>query len=156
MRPGEILALTVQSVAGGYADVSQRVYRGDLDSPKTRNGIRKAGLPPGLKEDLTEWLKQVPEDGFLFPSENLAKPLWRDNLWRRYIKPKLGAVKLGWVNFQVLRRTATTCMAELKIDAKVRAHQQGHTPNVNELVYRQVALEEKQKAVTALESALIN
>jgi len=29
----------------------------------------------------------------------------RDNLWRRDIEPKLKAIGLDWVNFQVMRRT---------------------------------------------------
>jgi integrase len=155
MRPGEIFALKVQDIQQGHADIQRGIYRGVIDSPKTKNSIREAGLPKGLKADLAAWLEIVSRDGWLFPSER-DTPLSRDNVWRRNIKPKLNGVGLGWVNFQILRRSATTLMAELKIDVKVRAEQQGHTPDVNELIYRQVRLSEKQEAVAALESALLN
>ena len=39
--------------------------------------------------------------GWLFPSEVLKTPLAGDNVWRRHIGPKLKAIGLGWVNFQV-------------------------------------------------------
>jgi integrase len=106
-------------------------------------------------EDLKLWVESVNPEGWLFPSES-ETPLSRDNVWRRNIRPALTTVGLGWVNFQVLRRTATTFMANADIDVTVRAKQQGNTPEVNELVYRQVPLEKKQAAVTALESALIH
>jgi hypothetical protein len=43
-------------VALTHASMSQRVYRGDIDTPKTDKSKRKAGLPEGLRQDLTEWL----------------------------------------------------------------------------------------------------
>jgi integrase len=155
MRPGEIFALKVADVSQGFADIQWRVYRGVIDTPKTENSIREAALPETLMEDLKLWVESVNPEGWLFPSES-ETPLSRDNVWRRNIRPALTTVGLGWVNFQVLRRTATTFMANADIDVTVRAKQQGNTPEVNELVYRQVPLEKKQAAVTALESALIH
>lgn len=35
MRPGEIFALTWKRLEAEYADIRQRVYRGEIDSPKT-------------------------------------------------------------------------------------------------------------------------
>jgi len=57
MRPGEIFALRRGYVTTTYADVSQRVYRGDLDTPKTKKSVRLAALSDGLARDLDEWLK---------------------------------------------------------------------------------------------------
>ena len=52
MRPGEIFALRRGRVTSTYANVSQRVYRGDLDTPKTHKSIRLTALSGGLVRDL--------------------------------------------------------------------------------------------------------
>ena len=159
MRPGEIFALRRNDVTATYADVSQRVYRGDLDTPKTKKSVRLAALSGGLARDLQDWLKASPDtepDGWLFPSEKLDKPLWKDGIWRRYIRPKLKENGLEWLNFQVLWRTHSSLMREKNVDPKVVADQFGHTLDVNLNVYTQTSLERKIEAVETLESSLVN
>jgi hypothetical protein len=48
MRPGEIFALKWSRLEAEYADIRQRVYRGDLDSPKSPYSVRWAALSDGL------------------------------------------------------------------------------------------------------------
>jgi integrase len=159
MRPGEIFALRRGHITANFADVSQRVYRGDLDKPKTQKSIRLAALSGGLARDLAEWLKESPDtgaDGWLFPSEKLEKPIWKDGVWRRHVLPKLKTKKLEWVNFQVLRRTHSSLMREENIDPKVVADQLGHTLDVNLNVYTQTSLENRLRAVETLEASLVN
>ena len=48
MRPGEIFALKWGRLEAEYADIQQRIYRGDIDSPKSRYSVRWAALPDGL------------------------------------------------------------------------------------------------------------
>ena len=112
-----------------------------------------------LFRDLSEWLKVSPQgvvDEWLFPSETLKSPLSKDNVWRRYIAPKLATLGLGWVNFQVMRRTHASLMRELDVDPKIVADQQGHTLDVNLNVYTQTSMESRINAVTQLESALVH
>jgi integrase len=90
----------------------------------------------------------------VFPSEKGTTPLARVNCWRRHFKPRLEAVGLGWVNFQVMRRTHSCLLAELGVESKVRADQMGHTMDVNENVYARASLSRRQRAVQALEEAL--
>src|SRR5262249_24200861 len=52
MRPGEILALRWKSLTEDSADVRQRIYRGELDVPKTRKSSRKVALSDGLWSDI--------------------------------------------------------------------------------------------------------
>ena len=47
-------------------------------------------------------------EGWLFPSENMAKSVRPEDVWRRHISAKLEKVGLGWVNFQLMRRTHVT------------------------------------------------
>src|SRR5215831_11329820 len=60
MRPGEIFGLKRCHIkrchiGNSEVSVSQRVYRGDIDTPKTTKSARKVALPEGLRRDLDEW-----------------------------------------------------------------------------------------------------
>jgi hypothetical protein len=81
-------------------------------------------------------------------------PLAKENIWRRNIAPKLEAVGLGWVNFQVMRRTNSSLMKTLGVDGKLVADQLGHTLDVNQNVYAQSAVGLWQDAVNLLESTI--
>ena len=92
---------------------------------------------------------------WVFPSENPKTPLWRDNCWRRSIKPKLERVGMSWANFRVMRRTHSSLMKELNIDPKMVADQLGHTLDVNLNVYTASSLENRKRAVDTLEESLL-
>lgn len=97
-------------------------YRGQIDSPKTNNSHRKAALAEGLIEDIRAWkdiARDASPEGWVFPSEKDNKPLWKDNVWRRHIQPRLHAIGLGWVDFHVTRRTHATLMNEVNDDPKL-------------------------------------
>jgi integrase len=127
MRSGEILAIRLESLREHSVQIDQRVYRGNLDTPKGRKGKRTArvvALSPGTMTDLKQRREALPEvlpGAFLFSSENPATPISRDNLWRRYMQPKLEQVKLEWAPFQVLRRTNASLSRKANIDDKVAA-----------------------------------
>jgi hypothetical protein len=107
MRPGEILAVRWARVDSEMIEVAQRVYRGLPDDPKTERGKRQAALPPDLACDVAAWREISADTGpdtLMFPSER-GTFLSRDNFLRRNIQKKLENIGLGWVNFQVLRRT---------------------------------------------------
>ena len=90
----------------------------------------------------------------MFPSETLKTPVTRDNLWHRSIFQKLNAIGLGWVNFQVMRRTHATLMNRLKVDPKLVADQLGNDVDVNMNVYTIPDLSRRRDAVNELENAL--
>ena len=124
LRPGEIFALLWKHVGADSLDVTQRIYRLQLDSPKTHHSKRKAALSENIRSDVEAWNSISIDTGpaaWLFPSENSTPPLSTDNCWRRNIAPKLKAVGLDWVNFQVMRRTHASLMRELNVDPKVVA-----------------------------------
>jgi integrase len=160
MRPGEILAVRLGNISEHSIFVDQRVYKGDIDTPKGRKGKRTArivALSPGTIAELQMWrmmlLKQTPE-AYLFPTER-ATPLRRDNVWNRAMLPKLKAVGLEWATFQVLRRTNASLSRIAKIDDKVAADQRGHGLGVSLEVYSISDLQQKIEAVKRLESEVI-
>ena len=133
------------------------MYRGRIDTPKTRRSVRKAALPTGLLADIRDWKTASPDredDDWVFPSNTGRTPLSRDNISRRHIGPLLMAAGLGWVDFHVMRRTHATLMNEIQDDPKLVADQLGHTLDVNQNVYTRASLMRRKHAVDALEAAV--
>jgi integrase len=158
LRPGEIFGLRRKQLSENSAKIRERIYRGKLDSPKSKKSKREVAFSAGVREDLKDWLAVSPTgpEDWLFPSETLETPLSKDNALRRYILPRLGKVGLDWVNFQVMRRTYSSLMHKLGIDPKVVADLMGHDVDVNLNVYTQTSLETRLQAVETLESAFVN
>jgi len=68
----------------------------------------------------------------------------------------LGAqVGLGWVTFEVLRRTHGTLSKKIAVDPKVLADQRGHGLGVSLEIYPISDFDQKKQAVQKLESAVI-
>jgi integrase len=156
MRPGEILALRWGRIKRARAEIVERVYRGSLGDPKTDRSRREAAIPPGLANDIETWrtfCADVNDDALVFPSER-GTFLSRDNFLRRNIQKKLAPVGLGWVNFQVLRRTQASLSHDHGVDPKVAADQRGHTIGVAIDTYTRTDNESRLEAVTKLEDAL--
>jgi integrase len=160
-RPGEIFGLQRKHVANGAGaiGVQQRVYRGELDDPKTDSSIRTAAVPPKTAALLRHWLEMaVPSnpEAFVFAGET-GKPLWRDGVLTDHIKPKLKPYGLEWVDFQVMRRTHASLSHEAGIDPKVQADQRGHGLGVAMEVYTKTTTEARAEAARQLEeSVLVN
>jgi integrase len=155
MRPGEFLARRWPDMSGYLMRIESRVYKGKFDTPK--NGKEREGaISDGTLRALAE-LKKVSLDpnGFIFASETGNTPISRDNLWRRYMKPALDKVGLGWATFQVLRRTHGTLSKKVGVDPKVSADQRGHGLGVSLEVYTISDIQQKKRAVNKLESAVI-
>jgi integrase len=142
--------------------IDQRIYGGNLDTPKGRKGkdtARTVALSPGTMSDVVLWRTFLPADDpecFLFPSETGSTPLRPNNVWKRGIRPRLERVGLGWVNFQILRRTNASLSRKANIDDKVSADQRGHGLGVSLAVYAKSDLEQKLEAVGKLESDVLN
>ena len=156
MRAGEIFALTRSRIEKDYADVKQRIYRGEFDTPKTFKSIRWAAFGDGHLAWLNQWLEMLPDTGpeaWVFPSERLTTPLSKDNCWRRSFRPRLKTVGLDWTNFQVMRRTHSSLSTDLGVDSQVRADQMGHGVSTNQYEYTRASLEKRKEAVNTLEKA---
>jgi integrase len=160
MRPGEILALQHKHISEDCRSITieQRLYRGDIDDPKTTTSKRKVGIPTETAGVLRDWMELVRRepDAWVFESENPAKPMWRDNVWYRHMKPKLESVGLGWANFQVLRRTHASLGHAAKVDPKVAADQRGHGIGVALDVYTQSSIEARRAGAEMLEKAVLS
>jgi integrase len=157
MRPGEIFGLKWANLQPPQAEIRQRVYHGDIDSPKSQKSVRRAALGEGVLVDVGLWrafcIDSSPE-AWVFPSETGKTPVRVDNLWHRHIGPRLKKVGLEWMNFQVLRRSCSSILSDLGVDGKVVADQLGHTLDVNQNVYTRVGFGRQAEAVGRLDSAV--
>ncbi len=159
LRPGEIFGLRRHRVLEQVVDIQQRIYRGQIDTPKTHRSVRHVALASMICEDIDAWLGSSPggPEAWLFPSERLTTPISKDNLMGRYMKPALRKAGLGWVNFLVMRRTYSTLMNnEVGADPKVVADLMGQTVDVNLNVYTESSKARQLEAVEALASRLVN
>jgi len=160
MRPGEILGLQRRHVSHDCLQlvIEQRLYRGDIDTPKTTSSRRTVPIPSETARLLQEWMELVDDDpkAWVFASENPAKPMWRDNVWHRYMKPRLEPIGLGWANFQVLRRTHASLGHDAGIDPKVAADQRGHGIGVALDVYTHTSVETRRGAAEKLERSVLS
>ena len=158
MRPGEIFALDWGSLEREHANIRRGVYRGHIDTPKTHRSVGRAALAEGLRGTIElgrTACVDPPPTAWVFPSETIATPVAKDNVWRRYFKPRLESVGLGWVNFMVMRKTHS-CMGDTEdIDPQVRAEQMGHSIDVNQNVYTRSSLDKRIQAVNTIEKALV-
>jgi hypothetical protein len=93
-------------------------------------------------------------ESFLFAGET-GQPLWRSSLLEDYIKAKLEPVGLGWVNFQVMRRTHASLGHQAKVDPKVSADQRGHGIGVALDVYTKSSMKDRAMAAKKLEDAVL-
>jgi integrase len=79
MRPGEIFGLKWARMEADYADIRQRVYRGDVDSPKSVRSARFAALSDGLLASIDKWRAlslDTSADAWVFRRKG-SQPLWR-------------------------------------------------------------------------------
>jgi integrase len=137
--------------------VEQRVYRGDIDRPKTEPSRREVAIPPRTAELLREWMRDAvgPEaDAYVFAGER-GKPVWKDTLMYDYIRPKLKPLGLHWVDFQVMRATHASIGHRLKLDPKVTADQRGHGVGVAIEEYTKTSVKDRAIAARKLEEEVL-
>ena len=113
IRPGEIAALKVGDIRDGAIHIDRRVYRGVIDSPKSKLGTREIPLESlaSLLDEHLSTLRDASPDAWLFPSENGTTPISASNLYRRRLKPVLEAAGLKRFNFQAMRATFNRCVS---------------------------------------------
>lgn len=136
----------------GAIRIERSWYKGEVNPTKT-NEIRDVGVEPEIFERLTAWIATLPDrsnEGWIFPSERIVKPLLPDNVLRRCIHPRLEPLGLDWINFAVLRRSHSTLHQERGTDPKIIADQQGHGLGVHMAEYVDSSLARKREASSAL------
>jgi integrase len=106
MRGGEIAGLTGDAYTGMDLAIIRRVYRGVVDSVKTKSSTALLPVPKIIRESLDKF-KCAPGT-FIFGYKS-GKPLDRDYFLQSVLIPVSTLAELPFVaNFQVLRRSFAT------------------------------------------------
>ena len=171
MRVSELAALRWRNVHADSITIEERYCRGDWDEPKSEASRAtidvdehvlermhrlktiqievRAGRAmhrfPAVKSDLP--------DDLVFQSVRTGAPMRDNNILVRHIKPAAEKLGIGWVNWQVLRRSSATWMQQAGIDVKdaqgILRHSRAST---TQDIYQQVVPESQRRAVRKLTS----
>jgi hypothetical protein len=137
-------------------EIRRRVYRGKFAAPKS-GLVRTIAVPQILLLSSTDgWRWQwtrIPT--FMYLRVRLGNRSGGLSLLEDHIRAKLEPIGLGWVNFQVMRRTHASLGHHAKVDPKVSADQRGHGIGVALDVYTKSSIADKAAAAKQLEESVL-
>jgi integrase len=169
LRVSELAGLRWRNVHPHSITVEERYCRGDWDEPKSK--ASKATIP--VDEHVIERIQRLKtikvrvraghscryydavksdaSDDLVFQSVVKGAPMRDNNILTRHIKPAARQLGIGWVNWQVLRRSCATWMQQAGVDVKdaqgIMRHSRAST---TQDVYQQVVPESQRRAVRKL------
>ncbi len=146
---GDELGRTWSTSWNGYTAAAESIPR----QSEGNGWLRFRPIWPVILQQWRDVAIDLSPESLVFPSER-GTFMSRDNFLRRNIHNKLEKIGLGWVNFQVLRRTQASLGHKEGVDPKVAADQRGHAIGVAIDTYTMTDLETRHQAVTTLERAL--
>jgi integrase len=174
LRVSELAGLLWRNVHADSITIEQRYSRGDWDEPKSDASRATIAVDNHVIERLRR-LKSIevvvragracrhykavksarPADR-VFQSVKTGAPI-RDNVvLARHLKPAGRKLGIGWVNWQVLRRSCATWMDQAKVTVKDAQGSMRHSrASTTQDVYQQVVPESQRKAVRKL-TAFVN
>jgi integrase len=119
LRIGEAIALTWAEVDFGRRrlHVRRRLYRGRLDSPKSRYGRRVVPLTEGLARALWRVRGTALDEAPVFTTRD-GTYLDASNVAARILKPAARRADVPWVGFHTFRHTCATMLFRHGLNAK--------------------------------------
>jgi integrase len=169
LRVSELAGLLWRSVHADSITIEQRYSRGDWDEPKSESSRATIAVDDHVIERIRHLksievvvragkafrrYKAVKSDGpddLVFQSVRSGAPM-RDNIvLSRHIKPAARKLGIGWMNWQVLRRSCATWMDQAQVNVKDAQGLMRHSrASTTQDVYQQVVPEAQRKAVRKL------
>jgi integrase len=127
LRIGEAVALTWADVDFGKrrVNVRRRLYRGRLDSPKSKYGRRAVPLSQGLSQALWRLRDTAAPEALVFPSKT-GGFLDASNVAARVLKPAAKRAGVPWAGFHTFRHTCATTLFRHGLNAKQAQMWLGH------------------------------
>lgn len=169
LRASELIGLKWRNVHADSITVDERYCRGEWGAPKSE--ASNATIPVNcVVIDRIHRLKNVTvviragnasrqysavkasgPDDLVFASVVKGVPMRDNNVLTRFIKPAARTLGMGWVNWQVLRRSHATWLKLAGADVKDAQAQMRHSRVTTTLeVYQQFVPESQRKAVDKL------
>jgi integrase len=171
LRVSELIGLKWEDVHPNSLTIDERYSRGDWSQPKTSASSATIGVDGGVIERIMRlkgmevtinWgarrakksFKVVRSDApgdLVFQSLKSGAPMSDHNILSRHIKPPACKLGLGWVNWQVLRRSYATWMVEAGADPKAVQGQMRHSRISTTMdIYAQIVPASQQRAVAQM------
>jgi integrase len=169
LRVSELAGLVWRNIHPDSITIDRRFCRGDWDEPKS--AASRATIPVDAHVIARiEQLKSVevfvragravrryqavkssgPED-LVFQSVRTGGPMRDNNILVRHIKPVAKQLGIGWVNWQVLRRSCATWLQQAGVDVKDAQGLLRHSrASTTQDVYQQLVPESQRRAVQRL------
>jgi integrase len=169
LRASELIGLKWRNVHADAITIEERYCRGEWGTPKSQASNATIPVNPGVI-DRIHWLKTVKvevkagtavrrysavkatgPDDIVFASVLKGVPMRDNNILVRFIKPAARKIGMGWVNWQVLRRSHATWLKMAGADVKDAQAQMRHSRVTTTLeIYQQFVPESQRKAVNKL------
>lgn len=169
LRVSELAALLWRNVHASSITIEQRFSRGDWAGPKSeasrgtipvdehvierieRLKSLEVVVRAGRGQRRYRAVKSAGPDDLVFQSVAKGAPMRDNNVLARHIKPAARSLGLGWVNWQVLRRSCATWLQQAGVDVKDAQGLMRHSrASTTQDVYQQVVPESQRKAVRRL------
>jgi integrase len=169
LRASELIGLKWKNVHADSITIEERYCRGEWGSPKSE--ASNATLPVNCCViERIHWLKTVSvevkagtavrrysalkaagPDDIVFASVAKGVPMRDNNVLSRFIKPAARKLGMGWVNWQVLRRSHATWLKLAGADVKDAQAQMRHSRVTTTLeIYQQFIPESQRRVVNKL------
>jgi integrase len=171
LRVSELIGLKWDDVQADSLTIDERFCRGDWGCPKTSGSSATIGVDASVIQRIRElsdvevtinWgangakktFKLVRSDNpgdLVFQSVRKGGPMSDHNILSRHIKPAARKLGIGWMNWQVLRRSYGTWLAEAGADPKAIQAQMRHSRISTTMdIYAQFVPEAQRRAVAKM------
>jgi len=159
LRVGELLALRWRSVdlALGTLRVSEAVYEGQFQLPKTQRARRTISLGPRAVREFREHRGRVSrtEDDDLVFGNRQGQPLRESKLLTNVLQPAARTVGLRRVTWHQFRHIHSSLLNDLRVPAKIAQEQLGDASITTTLsIYTHVVDASHRQAIEAVEDVL--
>jgi len=169
LRASEVIGLKWRCVHEDAITIEERYCRGEWGIPKSQASNATIPVNRGVIERI-HWIKQSPlkvkagtavrrysavkatgPDDIVFASVAKGVPMRDNNILIRFIKPAARKLGMGWVNWQVLRRSHATWLKMVGADVKDAQAQMRHSRAATTLeIYQQFVPESQRRVVNKL------
>ena len=169
LRASELIGLKWKNVHADSITIEERYCRGEWGTPKSEASNATIAVNSSVIERI-HWLKTVTleikagaavrrypavkssgPDDLVFASAVKGLPMRDNNILCRFIKPAARTLGMGWVNWQVLRRSHATWLKLVGADIKDAQAQMRHSRVTTTLeIYQQFVPESQRRAVQKL------
>ena len=164
-----LAGLLWRNVHADSITVEQRYCRGDMDQPKSDSSRSTISVDEHVIQRIERlksmevvvkagrgWrhhklVKSDSPDDLVFQSVAKGVPMRDNNILSRHIKPAGRQLSIGWVNWQVLRKSFATWLQMAGVDVKDAQGLMRHSrAGTTQDVYQQLVPESQRKAVRKL------